>query len=104
MWKNLHKYFVYDRLKCKKLFRFGIEAKMLSVSDGQTQWITKTYDKCGFYRNTLPDPRLEKNPNPTKMIWFGNLLSGTYRAFHKLTQIFTANHATFPIQMYAITV
>ena len=28
----------------------------------------------------------------------------TYRAFHKLPQIYTANHATFPIQMYAITV
>ena len=27
-----------------------------------------------------------------------------YRAFHKLPQIFTANHATFPLQMYAITV
>ena len=27
-----------------------------------------------------------------------------YRAFHKLPQIFTANHATFPIQTYAITV
>jgi len=28
----------------------------------------------------------------------------TYRAFHKLPPIYTANHATFPIQMYAITV
>ena len=28
----------------------------------------------------------------------------TYRAFHKLTQIYTANHTTFPIRMYAITV
>ena len=26
-----------------------------------------------------------------------------YRAFNKLPQIYTANHATFPIQMYAIT-
>ena len=28
----------------------------------------------------------------------------TYRAFHKLPQIYTANHATFPIQMYEFTV
>ena len=28
----------------------------------------------------------------------------TYRAFHKLPQIYTANHATFPIQMYEIAV
>ena len=28
----------------------------------------------------------------------------SYRAFHKLPQIYTANHATFPIQMYAIRV
>ena len=28
----------------------------------------------------------------------------TYRAFPKLPQIYTANHATFPIQMYSITV
>ena len=27
-----------------------------------------------------------------------------YRAFHKLPQIYTTNHATFLIQMYAITV
>ena len=27
-----------------------------------------------------------------------------YRAFHILPQLYTANHATFPIQMYAITV
>ena len=27
-----------------------------------------------------------------------------YRAFHKLPQIYTANQATFPIQMYAFTV
>ena len=28
----------------------------------------------------------------------------SYRVFHILPQIFSANHATFPIQMYAITV
>ena len=27
-----------------------------------------------------------------------------YGVFHILPQIYTANHATFPIQMYAITV
>ena len=30
--------------------------------------------------------------------------AGTYIAFHKLPQIRSSNHATFPIQMYAITV
>ena len=29
---------------------------------------------------------------------------GVYRQFHKLPQTYTANHATFPIQMYTFTV
>ena len=39
-----------------------------------------------------------KSPNRTPSHTY------TYRAVHILAQIYTANHATFPIQMYAITV
>ena len=35
------------------------------------------------------------------LVIFKNIFSEIYRAFHILPQIYTANHAIFPIQKYA---
>ena len=73
---------------CEKIWGRGGTHKLFVEQPGPTPW-QKSYIRLSF--KVVADHLVTS--------------SGIrYKAFQKLPQIYTANHATFPIQMYAITV